>query len=239
MKLKGTGKRKAFAVVLAASMIIATGCSSLGVSLTAQESDLIAEYASYVVLKHDKTYKAKLQDEVIEETQSAWITPDTVKALSSDSAQGNGNQSGTSQPQETASAKTMSEAILPEGFSLEYTGYTLQNQYTDDIISFTATKGNILMVCNFKITNTQSEVAECNILERKLSFRCRINEEKRVGSQLTMLLNDLYSFEQTLEANETKDAVLIFQIPESYRDNVVSAVLTVKFEEESYDYDLE
>ena len=79
---------------------------------------------------------------------------------------------------------------------------------------------------------------DLNILEKQLSFRCLINKEKKVGSQLTMLLNDLSSLKETFAANETKEVLLIFQVSDSYDGNISSLQLTIKNGEESNHYSL-
>ena len=101
-----------------------------------------------------------------------------------------------------------------------------------------AVEGTKLLVCKFQVTNQSGQESILNILEKQLSFRCLINKEKKVGSQLTMLLNDLSSLKETFAANETKEVLLIFQVSDSYDGNISSLQLTIKNGEESNHYSL-
>lgn len=218
--------------LLACISIGLTGCSS--VTLTAKESDMIAEYAAYVVLKHDISYNSKLQDEVLE------TEPETT--TSTETASGS-QQGGGGQTEESTAAQpelTLTEALgLGSGFQAECTGYEVSDLYEDEYFRFPATTNKTLLVLHFNIKNTTQEEKECNILVNQLAFRCQINGEGKVGAQLTMLLNDLYSFKEMMAPEEVKEAVLIFQISDSYENNMESIDFIVKNNGVSYTYPIE
>ena len=88
----------------------------------------------------------------------------------------------------------------------------------------------------FDITNRTGEEKECDILSKERTYRCRVNDTERFGAQLTMLLDDLASFKEVFAANETKQAVLIFQIPAEYEGTITTLDLTVRGEGESNSY---
>ena len=92
------------------------------------------------------------------------------------------------------------------------------------------------LVLKFQITNHSEEEKECDILSKKRTYRCRVNDTERFGSQMTMLFDDLSTFKETFSANETKQAVLVFQIPAEYEGNITGLSLTVKEDEESNTY---
>ena len=216
-------------------MLCLTGCGMM--SLTTKESDMIAEYAAYVLVKHDRNYFPKLKDEVEEETTRAnWVTPD-VSTVVDQNPTGN-TSSSTSETTATFSSKSMAEAMEVEGFDISYTNYELVKEYKDDYFTMPAVEGTKLLVCKFQVTNQSGQESILNILEKQLSFRCMINKEKIVGSQLTMLLNDLSSLKETFAANETKEVLLIFQVSDSYDGNISSLQLTIKNGEESNHYSL-
>ena len=96
-------------------MLCLTGCGMM--SLTTKESDMIAEYAAYVLVKHDRNYFPKLKDEVEEETTRAnWVTPDVPTSV--DQNQTGSNSSSTTETTETFSSKSMAEAMGVEGFDI-------------------------------------------------------------------------------------------------------------------------
>lgn len=207
-----------------------SGCG--GVALTDSEMGVVSEYAAYVVLKHNRLYHARLQEEVYE----AETEPETTVASSQENTAGNTENAGETEKQEAA---TLAEALGLEGFEVEYKGYETKDAYEDEYFNFSAVTGKTLLVLHFDITNSTETEQVADVLQNQFKFRCTVNHEKRVGSQLTMLVNDLYSFKENLASGETKEAVLIFQIPEDYREKVETLDLTVKSDKQSYKYTLE
>ncbi|MCX4268592.1 MAG: hypothetical protein OSJ62_07990 [Lachnospiraceae bacterium] len=229
--------KKRLCTVLCAATILLTGCGA--VELTDSESDLIAEYAATVLLKYSNTYQPKLQDEVIETIPNIYITPTAPADISQN---GQGGQISPNLPVSTeAPAKNLSEAvgIAAEGFEVEYAGYEVTNTYPntgDAYFAMRATQNKRLLVMKFDITNRTGEEKECDILSKERTYRCRVNDTERFGAQLTMLLDDLASFKEVFAANETKQAVLIFQIPAEYEGTITTLDLTVRGEGESNSY---
>ena len=232
--------RKRLCVALCAATVLLTGCGA--VELTDRESDLIAEYAATVLLKHSATYQPKLQDYVVEvETttiSSTLPSPDLSETQSGQTGQNKPNASVSTE----APAKSLPEAlgIAQHGFGIEYAGYEVVQKYTDarpPQLSIQVKDSNQrYLVLKFQITNQSEEEKECDILSKKRSYRCRVNDTERFGSQMTMLLDDLSTFKETFSAKETKQAVLIFQIPEKYEGDITGLSLTVKGDEESNTY---
>ena len=208
------------------------GCA--GVELTDSETGMISEYAAYVVLKHNRLYHARLQDEVVEAETEAEL-PTAVVTPAQDGTAGNSGNAGNTEQE----SLTLSDALGLEGLEAEYKDYEIMDAYADEYFSFSATEGKVLLVLHFDITNQTGTEQQADVLKSQLKFRCTVNHEKRVGSQLTMLTNDLYSFKEMLAPQEKEDAVLIFQLPEDYRGNVEALELTVKNGEESHKYILE
>jgi len=229
-------KRRLCAVLCAATVLL-TGCG--GIELTETENDVIAEYAATLLLKYSNSYQSKLQEEVFEtepET-TVFIPPLPTDSSSVQNEQNNSASAETT----TVSEKSLSEAlgIAVEGFQAEYTGYEIVDSYpntSDAYFVMTATKNNSLLILKFNLTNTSTEEKECDILSKQLNYRCQINGDERFGSQLTMLLDDLSSYKEVLMPEETKQAVLIFQIPSEYQENMEKMSFIIRDKEESYTY---
>lgn len=211
-----------------------TGCSAI--ELTDQEAGMISEYAAYVVLRHNRMYHARLQDEVYE-TEPETVAPVIMQPEQSTDSSGSGSGSG-GLSSEAEDLSTLAQALGLDGFQVDYTGYDMMKSYEDEYFSFSATSKNVLLVLRFDITNTGEQEAEANVLKNQLRFRCTVNREKRVGSQLTMLVNDLYSFKNTMAPQEKQEAILIFQVPEKFDNAVETLELTVKGNEESHKYNI-
>lgn len=230
--------KKVVCIVLCAVMLL-TGCG--GIQLTAKESDIIAEYAATALLRNNPYYSSRLLDEV-EELEPETETTLPIKNNTSD---GTGYQQDEIQPEiKEQPAKSLAEAMNISGVEVTYQGYEVLEKYeypAGEGISYAmdATTDKVLLILKFQIKNNSAEPIMCDLLSNKLVFRCTVNNEKRVSSQLTMLLNDLYSYQETVNAGETKDTILIFQIPKEYQGNITSLDLMVKYKEESTTFPLE
>lgn len=211
-----------------------SGCGNI--ALTDSEMGMVSEYAAYVVLKHNRLYNSRLQEEVYEVE-----TRPEIPAVMETTPQGententDGEESVSSEVEDIA---TLAEGLGLDGLEVEYKDYEIMRSYADEYFNFSATTGKVLLVLRFDITNVGETEQEADVLQSQFKFRCTVNHEKRVGSQLTMLVNDLYSFKEVLAPQETKEAVLIFQLPEKYENAVESLDLTVKNDEESHKYKL-
>lgn len=240
-KMRGRIMKKKLLAVLCAVTVCLTGCGA--VELTDSESALISEYAATVLLKHSRTYQPKLQDEVIETTPAISLPPVTpVDASGTNGTDGQGGSSASASTE--VASKSLSEALgaAEQGFQVEYAGYEVTQTYPntgDAYFAMRAAKEKRLLVVKFQITNLSAEERECDILSQEKTYRCRVNDAERFGSQLTMLLDDLASFKDTFSGGETKTAVLVFQVSSEYEGNITSLSLTVRGDGESNSYSLE
>ena len=87
----------------------------------------------------------------------------------------------------------------------------------------------------FTLENPTDEGMKEDMLSKGLSYNLLLNGEVKVNSQLTMLLNDLSSYKEEIEAHSVKELVLIFQIPDRYEneDSISSMTLNIKDADES------
>ena len=193
---------------------------------------MISEYAAYVVLHHNRMYHGRLQDEVYE-TKPETTLPAIMPTTEASSEENNGGSSASSTAEDLS---TLAEVLGLTGFAVEYTGYDTIDSYKDEYFNFTATSGRTLFVLHFDITNMGEQEAEADVLKSQLRFRCVVNREKRVSSQLTMLVNDLYSFRETIGPSQKKEAILIFQLPGKYENAVESIELSVKGDDGNHKY---
>lgn len=221
---------KRWICILACVSLCLTGCSNI--ALSDREAGMISEYAAYVVLKHNKMYNSRLQDEVYE------TEPETTAAEPAQNPESEPETTAGGTQSATEDLSTLAQGLGLEGFEVEYTGYDTVKTYEDEYFNFSAVSDKILLVLHFTITNTGDQEKEADVLANQFKFRCTVNREKRVGSQLTMLLNDLYSFKEVLAPQEKKEAILIFQLPGKYENAIETLDFTVKNSETSHRYKL-
>ena len=90
-----------------------------------------------------------------------------------------------------------------------------------------AAPGKKLIVLHFDVMNPGSADAECNVLDCNVKFRILVNETNRINEQMTILLNDLKSYKDTIGAGQTRDTVLVFEADTSVAESIGSLSLIV------------
>lgn len=120
---------------------------------------------------------------------------------------------------------------IPE-FEMTYKGYETADIYpksdgSDLTFSMQAAPGKELVVLHFDVKNPGSSDAECNVLDQNVKFRILVNESNRINEQMTILLNDLKSYKDTIGAGQAADTVLVFEADASVAESIRSLSLIV------------
>lgn len=209
------------AVIMTAMMM--SGCGEEAYTLTDSEKDLIVNYSAHVVTKYNTYQKEGLtyvwEDEAEDEadimqtqitgsTNTEEVSEDgTVAAVPEDTAEND-------ETVYAANAVTLDDFFGESGIEIDYVGARLAVQYAeDDYYVLYPDSGKQYLVLGFDITNTGEAVAYVNNLEKAAKFQTTINGETTVSSELTLLLQDFSTFEATLKPGETRETVLLFQVP--------------------------
>lgn len=229
-------------------MIISlTGCGLVpSLTLTSEQSKIVAEYAAGLLLKHDKNYKGGIEDYVIEEEEDISVIDEVVQEPpvqeeeASDTETADIEDDGTisdtdaDNPNTTDrySALPVADAIGIDGFDVTYSGYETAKIYPEDngdlVFSMQANQGMELLILHFNVTNNTENELLCDILDTGCKYRVRINGSERVNSQHTILLNDLSEYYDNVSGYGMVDAVLVFEVSEGTGQNISSLDLTVK-----------
>ncbi|MCR4656572.1 MAG: hypothetical protein K5770_10145 [Lachnospiraceae bacterium] len=217
--------------------------------------ELVAEYAAGLLLKYDKSHangltvavpqQPVMEDPVdispptpaeIEEMSEGGLDP-TVN-VSNDGPQGSTQEQGNTEEEETPvvseSGGSIADALGIPGFDVTYTGYEAVDVYPEDssnedvvLFSLTAEEGQKLLILHFDLSNFSGEDAECAPINKEAKIRLIINETDRLNQQMTILMNDLKSFDDILAAGETRDTVLVFYLDEDMQDSIESMSLLI------------
>ncbi len=214
---------------------------------------LVAEYAAGLLLKYDKgnhnglTYYTPTPEPTEEPVPE---TADPAKAddggsegktpsisVSSDNEVANADdavQIGTIPEEENAvtSSASIAEYLGAGNVDIRYTSYEICDQYPEEqsdglFFSMSASDGKKLLILHFDLVNDTGEDAECSILSSDVKIRILINDTERINQQMTILLNDLKSFEGTVAAGGSTDTVLVFEIPEETASAINSLKLII------------
>ncbi len=223
------------------------GCAlTAQVDLTEEQSKLVAEYAAGLLRKYDQnttslksfteeTLKEEPEEEVVEEEPSEQISeeekeePD-VEELMDDSAET--IEETVPEAPVYEYSDSIANAIGVGGFDIQYTDYEVCDSYPKSeegswSISMSARRGRKLVVLHFNITNVQSEDAECDILHAGKSYRLFLNDN-RINEQVTVLLNSLSQYCDTIPAGVSEDAILIFEAPSEEAEDISTMDLLIK-----------
>lgn len=226
--MKSSGmKIMALALALAAAFTF-TGCGEALYEMTPEEESAVVSYASHVVAKYNSYQRDGevfvsqeiLDGEEEEEKDSPPDTqqemPDTQQEISdtqqSDEQSADQNSQGAGDQESTVSIK---EALGLDGITAQYGGASLCGVYDkSDSFAVDAEPGKQLLVMSVKLTNETGEAVNLDILQKKPSFEAVVNGDKNVQAQMTILPNDLATYQGSIPPGESVDTVLIFQVPE-------------------------
>lgn len=238
--------------LLAMSAILLTGCVDSMPDLTAEQSDMIAEYAAGLLLKYSPNYdykivseeevaaaKAAEQEELEEETQtqneadapSVENIPETEKAAEGE------NETKLSEAEAilTADEVDFAAELGMDDVVIRYQSFELCDSYPQDSSGFSvdAAQGKKLLVVHFDIEGAGQEDVDCNLFDWNLKLRMTINETDSAMALSTLLGNDLATYIDTIPAGETVDVVAVAEVDDMTEEEVSALTLRISSNEGS------
>ena len=227
--------------------ICMTGCGSIMPDLTEEETEIISEYASGVLLKYDRVYRSRLMDmSEYEEEENKKAEREAARAAererqeaaeaeesaSEEESTSNGTKViDASQDEETpAPPATIEESYEIENFTIKYSGYELVESYpsnTEEEIFFAmdATEGMQLLVLKFTVSNAGAAEQEIDMLGYGARFKVSVNGGSSENALSTMLLNDLQTYKGVVPAGSGVELVSIVEVPQSTAIETIDFVL--------------
>ena len=217
-----------------------TGCGDTVPELTQEENDVITEYAVGLLLKYDKYHSSRLVDlTAYEEEQDSAKAEELEEFEEENNVEPEEIQDEPSvdnaevvDVSEEYSASSIEEFYGIEGFSFQYTGYELKNEYpevaqdsAEAFFAMQATPGTQLLVLKFQAVNNSGMERELNMLNYGMRSKVSVNGESSKSVLSTMLLNDIQTYKGTLEANSSTELVAIVEVPEGTNVNNISIQL--------------
>ena len=214
--------------------VMLSGCNVDVPDLTEEESALITEYATNLIVKHSELSDRNLlstteleigiQQEAearelkikADEIADAYLNKDIAMIEGADSESVDG-ESGSSSQSAAAPSYTISEFFEQSDFWVEYSSYELCDSYPDDegvFMAMDATPGHQLCVVKFQVQNVSASEQEFDMSSKKGRFTLLTGDGEKLSAQSTMLLNDLSSYRGTIAANAAEEMVLIFEVEE-------------------------
>ncbi len=225
------------------------GCGSQIAEMTEEQQAQVGEYAAFAMLRYDAEHRSRLVD--YSEVEAA----DEAKRLAEESAAAaeaarqtetgenlkpEGTYDANGNPVEVVDktgddigyvSDTMENFLeLPSGVLLTYRGYTIQSSYPEeadvsDYFVVDATAGNKFLVLWYTIYNGSGSEQSIDFLADSIAFKCRVNDSNTATALVTMLDDDMSTFQASMRDNEELDLVLVFEINEGLASNVDSIVV--------------
>lgn len=229
-------KRKGFrigACCIAASILLG-GCGDGLYELTPEEQAAIVGYSSHIVSKFNKkqsegvvdvaAYKAALAEK--EAARKARV--EEAKKEEAEKEELKNSQSQQQGETKEAQYVSLNQALKLGGVDAIYKGYQVDESYKEtESYMVTANSGNELLILNIDLKNGGNKKVSCDMLSKMATFRITVNGSNSKEADTTILLNDLGTYQGSIDAGATKKTVLLFQFPKGTVKNAESLVLDV------------
>lgn len=205
------------AVMMTAIMM--SGCGEEAYTLTDSEKELIVDYSAHVVTKYNTYQKEGLayvwpEEEEAEAETSQTQTAETVIPETGTAAEVPDDTAENVDTVYSANAATLDELFGVPGIEINYIGARLADSYIEaENYALYPDSGKQYLVLGFDVTNQGDAVAYVDYLDNAGKFQVTLNGEVTTSSELTLLLQDFSTFEGTLKPGQTKETVLLFQVP--------------------------
>ena len=224
-------KKKIIAITIIFGLTGLSGCVE-SVKLDKDQERQFVEYSVYSVLEHDKNYMIGLNKVDIETEENTKQEEETSKQPEqSTSGQGQSGQkpSGDSQTQQTSN---MNEALGIDGATVSFTGVYVGESFpevgSEPSFVIKAVTGKKLVVLKYDITNTSGSDMKLDLSSKKISFKGIFNGSVKTNVLVTLLPEALNTYDNTIPAGQTKQAVLVFELSQKNADNLSSINVEVR-----------
>ena len=230
-----------------------TGCMQT-VEMTGQESNMIAESMAGLLLKYDKSYEGDLvyqeskdlraeietKEKNSKDMEVTTLTTGREKATKEKNKTNTGNMVKTDNKKnvtgkkagKTGKIENLDEAIGNKNFKISFQKYETIKSYHGNIsnqaFSIDASNNNQLLIAYFDITNLTKTSQNFNLVNSDLKYQLQVDKETLYQPLITLLANDIQYINLDFAAKETKEAVILFEIPKDIDLSNVEMVVSNK-----------
>lgn len=218
--------------VIGSFLILAmlTGCAGELPDMTDEQTAMVTEYASNLLIKYNNlSSRTLLNDSQLEIVEAKEAEEKEKQRKKEEAAQAYLQQQEEEQSEEEESniKEEKQEYIMDfasfldmEGFSAEYAGCFLCDSYPDEtsedtFFAIEATEGKKLCILNFTVTNQSSEDKELDMFSKQARFYLQLEDEKMIPVQTTLLFDDFSSYKNTMAAGASENMVLLFEVSDT------------------------
>lgn len=253
-KQKRQLKKRLAACTLAAVMFCTTGCGQV-IELTDEETHLIAEYAAELLLKYDRNYKQRYNPDAVTEAATEAVTETVTEATTEEAEATEATEAQTTEAESPytseapqTSEQTVSESVTAtvdsdfdiaafigeDRISVRYSYYMIADRYPSYdqdgmYIEIEAPEGYKLLVLKFEVSNRTNEAQDIDLYSRDVDYNIIVNDSRKAKQMLTILIDDLYTYEKTMDASSREEAVLLYTLSDSVAEDLRDLKLQIEY----------
>lgn len=211
---------------LMAAMLLG-GCGEAPYELTEAEENIIVNYSAHVVTKYN-TYQKEgltyvLEDSTEEESEAADVAMENVQEETATSTpdvsdaveDASGAAEDASQP-ETPSlpTATLTDLFGENGVQVNYVGARLEDSYVeDDYYVMSPDTGKKFLILGIDVANATGVPVDVDYLSKAAEFEVTLNGVNHAKAETSLSLGDFATFDSILADGETRETILLFQVP--------------------------
>lgn len=248
-------KRRLLAGLIACGIFVTTGCGQV-IDLTDEENHLIAEYAAELLLKYDRNYDTRYNPDELEDTTETMTETDatteattevvsTTEAATTEQDAPADGQTTQAQPVTDEVVKEDIGATVDSDFdiaafvgesriSVRYAYYMVVDSYPSYdqdgmYIEVQAPEGYKLLVLKFEVENKTNEEQAVDLYNKDVNYNIVVDNSRTTKQMLTILADDLYTYDKTIQASSREEAVLLYTVSDSVANKWTDLKLQVKY----------
>lgn len=248
-------KRRLLAGLIACGIFVTTGCGQV-IDLTDEENHLIAEYAAELLLKYDRNYDTRYNPDELEDTTETMTETDaateattevvtTTEAATTEQDAPADGQTTQAQPVTDEAVKEDIGATVDSDFdiaafvgesriSVRYAYYMVVDSYPSYdqdgmYIEVQAPEGYKLLVLKFEVENKTNEDQAVDLYNKDVNYNIVVDNSRTTKQMLTILADDLYTYDKTIQASSREKTVLLYTVSDSVANKWTDLKLQVKY----------
>lgn len=248
-------KRRLLAGLIACGIFVTTGCGQV-IDLTDEENHLIAEYAAELLLKYDRNYDTRYNPDELEDTTETMTETDatteattevvsTTEAVTTEQDAPADGQTTQAQPVTDEAVKEDIGATVDSDFdiaafvgesriSVRYAYYMVVDSYPSYdqdgmYIEVQAPEGYKLLVLKFEVENKTNEDQAVDLYNKDVNYNIVVDNSRTTKQMLTILADDLYTYDKTIQASSREETVLLYTVSDSVANKWTDLKLQVKY----------
>lgn len=231
-------RNSAWIALVVAVMLGLSGCGQV-IDLTDEENHLIAEYAAELLLKYDRNYDTKYDPEeaTTEATPTEATTETTTETAveATTEAQVSSEESVTEEITTTVADDFDIAAFVGENrISVRYAYNMVVDSYPsydEDgmYIEVEAPEGYKMLVLKFEVENKTNEEQKIDLYSKDINYNIIVDNTRKTKQMLTILQDDLYTYNKTIAASSREETVLLYTVSDSVANNMKDLKLQIQY----------